>query len=239
MDGDATLVSIGKNAHVSPHSILGYRFKDSKEPTTIGDDAIIHSGVIVYSDCVIGHHFTAGHHAVIRANCRIGNYVVILHGSILEGTIEIGSGVKIMANVYIPSQTKIGDMVFIGPGVILLNALLPMRKEGLAGITIEDHVVIGGGVTLVPGITIGRNSFIGAGAVVTKNVPPNSLVYGNPGEIKPLPDKFGKYNDPPQIFKGRDLWHNQNDNSWLDEEFPDKDVWLKETNKPEKHENDI
>ena len=208
MEQDKNWVKLGAGANIAPDVMLGYRYRDAQNPACIGDSALIHSGTVIYADTVIGHHFTAGHHVTVRAHCYLGDYVVILHGSTLEGNIRIGSGVKIMAHVYIPSTTIIGNMVFIGPGATFLNAMLPMRKPGLAGITIGNDVVIGGGVTILPGVSIGNNSFIGAGAVVTKNIPDNSLAYGNPAKYKPLPADFGNRNDPDQIFNGRDLWNN-------------------------------
>lgn len=221
---------LGEEVCIEPNVMLGYGYLNSKGPLIVGKDAHIHSGTVIYADTKIGDHFTCGHNVTIRANCQIGDRVVILHGSTLEGNIKIGKGVKIMAHVYLPSQTVIGDMVFIGPGVTLLNALLPMRKAGLAGVTIGNHVVIGGGVTLLPGVSIGDNAFVGAGAVVTKDVPSNTLAYGNPAIFRPLPEEFGDMNDPEQIFQGRDLWDNKTDDSWHGEDFIGKDQWLKGNN---------
>jgi len=217
---------LGDNVIVEPNVLLGYGYLQAEHPAKIGKHSHIHSGTVIYADTDIGDFFTAGHNVTIRAHCRIGNRVVILHGSTLEGNIVIGKGVKIMAHVYVPSQTRIGDMVFIGPGVTILNARLPMRASGLSGVTIGNHVVIGGGCTLLPGVSIGDNSFIGAGAVVTKDLPPNTLAYGNPARHYPLPGVLGTLNDPAQIFQGRDLWNNQPDETWRDEEFPGKDTWI-------------
>ncbi|WP_221031957.1 acyltransferase [Actomonas aquatica] len=197
---------LGADSEVAPQVQLGYRYPGCREPARIGRRARFHSGAVVYADTVIGDHFSCGHNATIRAECTIGDRVVILHGSTLEGRVTIGTGVKIMAHVYIPSTTTIGNMVFIGPGTNLLNAKLPMRKAGVQGPMIGNHVVIGGGVTIGPGVTIGDNAFIAAGAVVMKDVPPNSLALGCPAQVRPLPAEFGAGNDPAQIFGGADLW---------------------------------
>lgn len=216
---------LGDQSVIEPNVILGYTYKGAEKPTKIGKHAHIHSGTVIYADTEIGDYFTAGHSVTIRAHCKIGDRVVILHGSTLEGNLTIGKGVKIMAHVYIPSQTLIGSMVFIGPGVTILNARVPMRKPDLNGVTIGNHVVVGGGCTLLPGITIGDNAFIGAGSVVTRDVPANTLAYGNPARHYPLPKTFGSINDPEQIFQGRDLWNNSPDSTWRDEDFPGKDLW--------------
>ncbi len=222
---------LGSDTIIEPNVILGYTYLNAKEPVRIGSHTHIHSGTVIYADTLIGSHFTAGHNVTVRAHCKIGDRVVILHGSTLEGNIVIGKGVKIMAHVYLPSQTEIGDMVFIGPGVNVLNARIPMRVNGLNGVRIGEHSVIGGGVTLLPGISIGRNCVIGAGAVVTKDVPDNTLSFGNPARNTPMPTEFGTINDPEQIFRGRDLWNNQPDDSWEEEEFPGKELWQTLRNK--------
>lgn len=210
---------IGDDFTIGPNVMLGYRYNGWRQPLQIGKMARIHSGSVIYADTVIGNRFTCGHNVAVRAECRIGDRVVILHGSTLEGRLQIGNGVKIMAHVYIPSSTRIGDMVFIGPGVNILNAKMPMRVAVVAGVTIGDHVVVGGGVTIGPGVTIGDNVFIGAGSVILKDIPSNSLAYGVPAVCKPLPEKFGKGNDARQIFTGLDLWDNTpDDGSWIDEE---------------------
>lgn len=216
---------LGENVIVEPNVMLGYQYRGASGPTVIGKDSHIHSGTVIYADTRIGTHFTAGHNVTIRAHCELGDRVVVLHGSTLEGNIKIGKGVKIMTHVYIPSQTVIGDMVFIGPGVNILNAKLPMRVGGLAGVRIGSHTVIGGGVTILPGVSIGDNCFIGAGSVVTKDVPDHTLAFGNPAKQQALPESLGKMNDPAQIFQGRDLWNNVPDESWMEEDFTGKELW--------------
>ncbi|WP_218132942.1 acyltransferase [Dyadobacter soli] len=214
---------IGAGAEIEPNVMLGYQYPGWQKPLVIGHRPRIHSGTTIYADTVIGHRFTCGHNVLIRAECEIGDRVVILHGSTLEGRIKIGKGVKIMAHVYIPSRTVIGSMVFIGPGVNILNATLPMREAGIAGAIIGNHVVIGGGATIGPGVTIGDNVFVGAGAVVMQDIPANSLAYGVPAKFRPLPEKFGNRNDSKQIFEGLDLWDNRPaDGSWQQEDYPGK-----------------
>ena len=129
----------------------------------------------------------------------------------LEGIIRMGDGVRIMAHVYIPSRTWFGDHVFVGPGVTFLNDRTPGRYRGdmptPRGATIKDDVMIGGGATVLPGITIGDRSFIAAGAVVTKNVPPGSLVVGVPGRIQALPEKLDRPNNRELTAQQIDIWH--------------------------------
>jgi len=212
---------IGENAQIDPDVVLGYRYPGSKNPLQIGDYAIIRSGTTIYTDTIIGNRFQCGHQVLIRAEVTIGDRCVIHHKCTLEGRLHLGKGVKVMAHVYIPSTTEIGDMVFIGPGVTMLNDKYPMRRAApVEGPKIEDHVCIGGGVTICPGITIGRNSMIGSGSVVTKDVPPDTLAYGIPARHHPLPDDIAQGNLPELILPQTDLWGATSDDSWRDEDLP-------------------
>lgn len=199
--------------------LLGYRYPGDSRPLMIGDHAIIRSGTIIYANTTIGHRFQCGHHVLIRAEVTIGNRCVVHHRCTLEGRIRIGNGVKIMAHVYLPSTTEIGDMVFIGPGSTFLNDKYPMRRAApVQGARIEDHVCIGGSVTICPEVTVGRNSLIGAGSLVNKDVPPNTLAYGVPARHYPLPENISRGNLPELLLPQTDLWGAQSDDTWRDEE---------------------
>lgn len=127
----------------------------------------------------------------------IGRYVVIGTGTTIDGNVTIGDFVKIETNCYIPTHVTIGNRVFIGPNVTLTNDKFPLKmREAYVpeGPIIEDGVTIGGGVTVCPSVQIGKGSFIAAGALVTKDVPPYSLVMGVPGRIQPLPDNLKEDN---------------------------------------------
>jgi acetyltransferase-like isoleucine patch superfamily enzyme len=211
--------TIGKNAQIDPGVVLGYRYPASSEPLRIGDHAVIRSGSVIYTDTTIGDRFQCGHHVIIRAEVTIGNRCVVHHQCTLEGRLRIGNGVKIMAQVYIPSTTEIGDMVFIGPGTTFLNDKYPMRHAApVEGPQVEDHVSIGGGVTLCPGVRIGRNSVIGAGALVNKDVPPDTLAYGVPARHHPLPENISEGNLPELLLPQTDLFGAQSDDTWREEQ---------------------
>ena len=87
------------------------------------------------------------------------------------------------------------------------------------GPRIEDHVSIGGGVTICPEITVGRNSVIGAGSVVSRDVPPNTLAYGVPARQHPLPESLSHGNLPGLLLPQTDLWGAQTDESWREDDF--------------------
>ena len=123
-------------------------------------------------------HFTyIGNDTEIGDNTKIGSLVHI------DYNVRIGKDCKIEGMAYIPPLTLIGDRVFIGPGVIFTNDPYPM-SEKMIGVTVEDDAIVCAGSILRPGITVGARSVIGMGAVVTKDVPADSVVYGNPAHAK-------------------------------------------------------
>ncbi|NLX98832.1 MAG: N-acetyltransferase [Rhodopirellula sp.] len=212
---DNSWYEIGSHAQVDDGVVLGYRYPGDSCPLRIGDDAIIRAGSILYANTTIGDRFQCGHHVLIRAEVTIGDRCVVHHQCTLEGRIHVGDGVKIMAHVYIPSGTQIGSMVFVGPGTTFLNDKYPMRQAApVQGARIDDHVTIGGGVTICPGVTVGRNTFIGAGSLVTKDIPPDTLAYGVPARHHPLPESLSRGNLPELLLPQTDLWGPQNDDSW-------------------------
>jgi len=133
----------------------------------IGENTVIGENVQVWSFTYIGDN------TVIGDNTKIGSLVHIDYG------VRIGSGCKIEGMAYIPPYTVIGDGVFIGPGVVFTNDPYPM-SDRRAGVTVEDHAVICAGAMLKAGVRVGARAVVGMGAVVTRDVPPDTLVYGNP-----------------------------------------------------------
>lgn len=219
MNHDASF-EIGDCPRIDDGVVLGYRYAGDSQPLRIGDHAIIRSGTTIYCNTTIGHRFQCGHNVVIRAEVTIGDRCVVHHQCTLEGRLKLGNGVKIMAHVYLPSTTEIGDMVFIGPGTSFMNDRYPMRRAApVEGPRIEDHVSIGGGVTICPAVTVGRNSVIGAGAVVNRDVPPNTLAYGVPARHYPLPEHISDGNLPDLLLPQTDLFGAQSDDTWRNEDW--------------------
>jgi acetyltransferase-like isoleucine patch superfamily enzyme len=188
---------IGDGSEIQPGALVGLKYKPDAAPARIGARATIRAGAIIYGDVVIGDDFQTGHQVLLRENTKIGRHVLLGTQSVIDGQVTIGDFVKIETNVYIPTHVTMGSFVFIGPGVTITNDRFPLRQRDTykpERCVIEDGVTIGGGVTIVPGITIGEDSFIAAGAIVTKDIPPRSLVIGAPGVVKPLPPHLNERN---------------------------------------------
>ena len=156
--------------------------------TTIGNDAVLRSGTILYCEVVIGDRFQTGHNVMIREKTRIGDHVSIGTGAIIEGNTRIGNDVNLQSMVYIPTNTTIGDRVFIGPNAVLTNDRYPPSGiVGLAGPVVECDAAIGANATLLPGVHIGEGALVAAAAVVTRDVPAHMLAVGAPAKIRDLP----------------------------------------------------
>lgn len=186
----------GNGTQIDDGAQVGYGVSDEAGQVRLGADCTVRTGTIIYHHVEIGDHFQTGHSALVREYTKIGDHVTLGTNSIIDGNVEIASFVKIESACYIPTHTKIGTRVFFGPGVVITNDRYPLRQRDSyrpEGPTIEDDVTIGGGVTICPGVTIGAGSFVAAGAIVTKDVPPRSLVIGH-GHIADLPEKLREPN---------------------------------------------
>jgi acetyltransferase-like isoleucine patch superfamily enzyme len=119
----------------------------------------------------------------LRERSAVGRGTVVGRGSAIENDAVIGSGVRIQTGCYITAFCEIEDEVFVAPGVKTLNDRTAGRRpkgEPLRGPVLRRRCRVGGGATLLPGVEIGEEAFVGAGAVVTRDVPPRTLVVGVP-----------------------------------------------------------
>ena len=185
--------ALGEGATIFEPVTIGFPSRDrigekDYPGVTIGRDAVLRSGTIIYCDVLIGDAFQTGHNVLIREKTTIGDRVAIGTAAVIEGDCMIGDDVRLQSLVYIPTGTRIGDRVFIGPNAVLTNDRYPPGPhESLRGPVIGDDAVIGANATILPGITVGEGAFVAAGAVVTKDVPPGMLAVGAPARFRPLP----------------------------------------------------
>jgi len=152
----------------------------------IGKNTRILTHCYIYNNVIIGKNCFIGHHTTIRPFSKIGDHTQIGSYNQLEGHLEIGNNVKFHSDVHICQGSKIGNRVFIAPRTTLLNTLHPLcpkAKECVKAPIIEDDVKIGANCTISPDVTVGRGSLIGSATNVIKDVPPYSVVIGNPGKV--------------------------------------------------------
>jgi len=157
--------------------------RDGEIGTIIGENAFIRSHSVIYAGNVIGSNFQTGHGAMIREDNTIGDNVSIGTSSVVEHHCRIGDKVRIHSQAFICEYSTLEEGCWIGPGAVLSNTLHPLcpkAKECLKGPKIEKGAKIGANATVLPDLTIGENSLVGAGAVVVKDVSKNSVVAGSP-----------------------------------------------------------
>lgn len=134
----------------------------------------------------IGENTRVWQFAVVLAGAQIGQNCNICAHTLIEGDVIIGDNVTVKSGVYLWDGLRVGHNVFIGPNATFTNDKTPRSKvypDQFLMTTIEDFASIGANATVLPGVTIGRNAMVGAGAVVTKSVPANAVVAGNPARI--------------------------------------------------------
>lgn len=180
-------VILGENAFVGARCILGEYLMDfietrdiQQHQTIIGNNAVIRSETIIYGDNAIGDNFQTGHRVTIREKSHIGRNVRIGTLSDIQGDCQIGNYVSIHSNAHIGMKSVIKDYAWIYPYVVLTNDPNPPSDQVL-GVTVEEFAIVATGSVVLPGRVIGRDSLVGAGAVISKDVPDGKVVVGNPG----------------------------------------------------------
>ncbi|RZU99104.1 acyltransferase [Spiribacter vilamensis] len=145
------------------------------------------------------HHLADVGECKIEEGTRIWQFSVVLDGArigrdcnlnahtLVEGDVTLGDRVTVKSGVYLWDGIRVADDVFIGPNATFTNDRTPRSRQypaEFAGVTIDRNASIGANATVLPGIVIGEYAMVGAGAVVTRDVPAHGVVYGNPATIK-------------------------------------------------------
>jgi acetyltransferase-like isoleucine patch superfamily enzyme len=181
-------VEIGENAEIGDYVIIGKPPKEKNNgelKTIIGDNAVIRSHTVIYAGNKIGNKFQTGHHVTIRENNEIGNNVSIGSGTDVEYEVKIEDQARIHSQAFIPEYSILRKRCWVGPNVVLTNARYPGSegvKARLNGPELKENVKVGANSTILPAVTVEKNSLIGAGSVVTRNVAENIIVAGNPAK---------------------------------------------------------
>ena len=175
---------VGKQPTLSPRSTAK---REPLPPTAIGTGTVISTGAIVFAGSTIGERCILGDQSCVRERVTIGDDVVVGRGSLVENDTTIGARTRIQADAYVTAYTTLEDDVFIAPCVVTTNDNFMGRTEKrlalLKGPTVRRGARVGGGAILCPGIEVGEEAFVGAGAVVTKDVPARSVVVGSPARV--------------------------------------------------------
>ncbi len=222
-------VTLAENCFVGANSILGEYLSDfypnhacSPHRLVIGENALIRSGCILYGESTIGRDFSTGHRVTIREHTDIGDHVSVGTLCDIQGFCQIGNWTRLHSNVHIGQKSRIGSFCWLYPYVVLTNDPTP-PSEILCGVTVQDFAVICTGSVILPGLVLGSDSLVGAGCVVTKDVPPEAVVIGNPGKIhgSVLDIKNPQTGKPVypwrQTFRRGMPWQESDYDAWADE----------------------
>lgn len=182
---DRSLIKIGSTSDIDKDVILGYLpdMKVLEHELVIGKGARIKSGTIIYGGTKIGVNLETGHNCVIREECTIGNDFKTGSNCVIDYGCIIGDSVVLQDLVYICQHSIVEDGVFLGASVCFANDKYPVRKTSWEPPKILKRARIGMNTVILPGVIVGEGALIGAGSVVTKNIPPYSVAYGNPANV--------------------------------------------------------
>jgi acetyltransferase-like isoleucine patch superfamily enzyme len=181
---------VGKQPTLSPRSTAK---REDLAPAEIGEGTIVSTGAVVFAGAKVGARVILGDQSCVRERVTVGDDVVIGRGSLVENDSTIGAMTTIQADAYITAYSTLEEHVFIAPCVVTTNddfmGRTERRRSLVKGPLIRRGARVGGGAILLPGVEIGEEAFVGAGAVVTKAVEPRMLVVGNPARVlRTVPD---------------------------------------------------
>jgi acetyltransferase-like isoleucine patch superfamily enzyme len=182
---------VGKQPVLSPRSTAA---QEELPPLELGAGTVVSTGAVVFAGSSLGERVIVGDQACVRERCTIGNDVVIGRGSLVENDTEVGARTKIQADAYVTAYSLLEEDVFVAPCVVTANDHFMGRTERRhalrRGPTIRRGARVGAAAVLLPGIEIGQEAFVGAGAVVLRNVRARAVVVGNPArEIREVPEE--------------------------------------------------
>jgi acetyltransferase-like isoleucine patch superfamily enzyme len=188
-------VEIGDGCVIDDHAILGRRPRLSAHSTAAREDppalrlgagATVGAGAVVFAGAEVGEQAIVGDQAFVRERARIGASSVVGRGSAVDNDVVIGERVRVQTSVYLTAYTVVEDDVFVGPGATTTNDNTMARlapDTPMQGALLRRACRIGGAAVLVPGVEVGEEAFVAAGAVVTVAVPPRAVVRGVPARV--------------------------------------------------------
>jgi UDP-2-acetamido-3-amino-2,3-dideoxy-glucuronate N-acetyltransferase len=185
---------IGEHCAIEDHVVLGKRPRLARHssahgehgPLELGARVTVCAGAVVFAAAKIGDEAILGDQSYVRERATIGAGSVIGRGSVVDNDVRVGARVRVQSGVYLTASTLLEDDVFVGPGVTTTNDNTMSRHDEqtpLRGATLRRACRVGGAAVLLPGVEIGEEAFVAAGAVVTADVPARAVVMGVPARI--------------------------------------------------------
>jgi acetyltransferase-like isoleucine patch superfamily enzyme len=177
---------VGDGCAFGDFAVVGKPGRGELAPLRLGDGVAVGAHAVLVAGSVLGDDVMVGDQAFVRERVTIGRGTRIGRGASIENDVTIGERVSIQTDVNITAYSVVEDDVFVGPGVTTTNDDTMGRHprgEGVVGPTLRRACRIGGGVVLCPGVEVGEEAFVAAGAVVTRDVPPRAVVMGVPARV--------------------------------------------------------
>jgi acetyltransferase-like isoleucine patch superfamily enzyme len=174
---------LGKPPKLARHSAAAGRAVD---PLELGPGAVVCARAIVFAGARIGARAILGDQSYVRERAVVGAGSLIGRGTAVDNDVVIGERARIQTDVYVTAFSVIEDDVFVGPGACTTNDDTMSRhgrEYALRGATLRRACRVGGGTVLCPGVEVGEEAFVAAGAVVTRDVPSRAVVMGVPARV--------------------------------------------------------
>lgn len=189
-------VVIEDNVFIGPYSIIGeplssfYTSEKYDSPRTIiKKNSLIRSHAVIYAGTTLGESFQTGHSIIIRENSVFGNHCLFGNHCHADKGVNVGDYSRCHSNVYLVGGIRIGEYTCLYPNVLTLDALYPPYRETINPPEIGSRCIIGGGSLILAGVKIGDEAFIGAGSLVSENIPERMLAVGRPAKpVKKIED---------------------------------------------------
>ena len=180
---------LGKPPKLARHSSAP---REQPRPLALGAGTVVCARAIVFAGADVGEGAILGDQSYVRERARIGAGTVIGRGSAVDNDVVVGARVRVQTDVYLTAFSVLEDDVFVGPGACTTNDDTMSRhgpEYALRGATLRRACRVGGGAVLCPGVEVGEEAFVGAGAVVTRDVPARSVAIGVPARVvREVPD---------------------------------------------------
>jgi UDP-2-acetamido-3-amino-2,3-dideoxy-glucuronate N-acetyltransferase len=181
---------LGKPPKLARHSSAS---RTAPPPLQLGAGAVVCARAIVFAGATIGAGAILGDQSYVRERARVGDGALVGRGTAIDNDVVIGARARIQTDVYLTAFSVVEDDVFVGPGACTTNDSTMARHPRdypLRGATLRRACRVGGGAVLTPGVEVGEEAFVAAGAVVTRDVPARAVVLGVPARVvREVPDE--------------------------------------------------